>query len=112
MQKLLKKLKLINELRISNLNRNELKGEHFDAIELYLPHLRQLSLITETSNYGKTDRTLKNLEKLQKLTELQMSSRGMTVRRVKNFIRNSPNIKTLELNDRPLVRHAVYRQFF
>ncbi len=98
-QKLLKKLKFINELRISNSNRNDLKDEHFDAIDLYLLHLRQLSLITETSNYGITDKTLKSLEKLQKLTELQMSSRGMTVRRVENFIRNSPNIKTLELRE-------------
>jgi hypothetical protein len=98
-QKLLKKLKFINELRISNSNRNDLKDEHFDEIDLYLPHLRQLSLITETSNYGITDKTLKSLEKLQKLTELQMSSRGMTVRRVENFIRNSPNIKTLELRE-------------
>jgi hypothetical protein len=73
------------------------KDLDFDDIHLYLPNLRQLSLNNNFTSYRINDKTLKNLAKLQKLSKLLIGSIKMTSSGVKEFIENSPNIKTIKL---------------
>jgi hypothetical protein len=73
------------------------KDLDFDDIHLYLPNLRQLSLNNNFTSYRINDKTLKNLAKLQKLSKLLIRSIKMTSSGVKEFIENSPNIKTIKL---------------
>ncbi len=50
--------------------------------------------------FGITDETLQKLTKLQNLTQLIVSSREITISRVKDLFKNILNIETLKLYDK------------
>ncbi len=59
-----------------------------------------MSLNNFHTTYGITDQTLQKLTKLQNLTQPLVSSKGMNISGVNDFIKNSLNIKTLKLYDK------------
>jgi hypothetical protein len=88
---------LFLELYLRNYN---ISDEDLNGIDLYLPQLKHLSLISIDCYYGITDESVQQLSKLQNLIQLHVSSGQMTSSGVKDFIENSPNIKKLELCDK------------
>jgi hypothetical protein len=72
-----------------------LKDKHLDQINSYLPQLKHLSLTGLNSDI--TDKTLQSLAQMKELSKLRLIASELTDSGVCNFIKNSPNIKSIQL---------------
>jgi hypothetical protein len=87
-------LKSCEKLKIIHLRAYYLSGKSLEDIHLYLPQLKSVSLCMPDI----TNKTMINLAKLQNLFKLEIRS-NITVSGVCEFIKISPNIKTIILNE-------------
>jgi hypothetical protein len=89
-------LKSCEKLKIIHLTTNDLSDESLEDIHLYLPQLKSVILRIPVIK----DKTMINLAKLQNLFKLEIQSYNITVSGVCEYIKISPNIKTIILNEK------------
>jgi hypothetical protein len=90
-----KPLKSCENLKSLVLSLNGFKDKHFHEIDLYLPQLKHFSI--NIGNEQITDKSLQSLAQLKKLSKLCLISSQLTDSGVCDFIKNSLNIKSIQL---------------